>query len=231
MMNNTTTSAVPHRANARAIGLLFLLPFFAYGIGSALLAPVMAGSPAEVAAHPSRLLAGTMLLLLNSLFVMLIGVLSFPVLMQHSRAMAIGYLATRLVEGLTLIVGIVALAGLAPTRGVVVSDGQQELLHVIAVKASFWSYQFAMLMLALGSLPFCWVLLRRRLAPAGIAVWGIAGYALFAVGILLDCFGSSVGLLLSIPGGLFELAFGIWLMAKGFVPQRKVSAAPQPSVS
>ena len=43
------------------------------------------------------------------------------------------------------------------------------------------------------------------------------GYACFAGGTLLDLFGvAGAGLVGAIPGGLFELTFGIWLIARGF---------------
>ena len=32
-------------------------------------------------------------------------------------------------------------------------------------------------------------------------------------------FGSHVGLAISIPGGLFEAALGLWLLIKGFEPE------------
>jgi hypothetical protein len=48
-----------------------------------------------------------------------------------------------------------------------------------------------------------------------LALWGLAGYAIFATGALLELLGFSYGLTLSIPGGIFELVFGIGLFTKG----------------
>ena len=45
--------------------------------------------------------------------------------------------------------------------------------------------------------------------------WGLAGYALLAAGALSALIGHDVSLALSVPGGLFELVFGVWLMARG----------------
>jgi hypothetical protein len=44
-------------------------------------------------------------------------------------------------------------------------------------------------------------------------------YAIFATGCVLEILGfAGTGLVASIPGGLFEIFFGIWLIAKGFNP-------------
>ena len=56
-----------------------------------------------------------------------------------------------------------------------------------------------------------------RAAGAGfLAIYGLAGYAIFLVGAILEILGHNVGVALSIPGGLFEIAFGVLLIAKGF---------------
>jgi hypothetical protein len=73
-----------------------------------------------------------------------------------------------------------------------------------------------MLSAGAGGLVLCRVLLRERLAPGFLAVYGLAGYAIFLVGAILEILGHNVGVALSIPGGLFEIAFGVLLIAKGF---------------
>jgi Domain of unknown function (DUF4386) len=231
-MNIHTTHSPAHkRSVSRAIGLLFILPFLAYGGGSTLIAPVMQGSAADLMAHSGQLTLGALLLLLNSIVVIAIGVMSFGVLQQHNGTVAVAYLATRFAEGIVLVVGIVAM--LLPTalpQGKAQGDAQ-EIFRLIALKANFWAYTFAMMFLGLGSMPFCFVLLRGKLIPAGLAWLGIAGYALLFIGSLMDCFGFSVGLVLSLPGGLFELGIGLWLILKGFVRWKKITPSPRPSVS
>ena len=70
--------------------------------------------------------------------------------------------------------------------------------------------------LGFGSLFFCDLLFRTGLVPRFLAVWGFIGYACFVGGALLELFGvAGAGLVGAIPGGLFELTFGIWLIARG----------------
>ena len=80
------------------------------------------------------------------------------------------------------------------------------------------SYQVAEMALCLASVFLCSLLFRTRLIPRSLAVAGVLGYAIFLTGTIAELFGSPIGLILSIPGGLFELALGFWLLIKGFQP-------------
>ena len=140
---------------------------------------------------------GVALMLTNSVIVIGIGALLFPALAERSRPIAVGYLATRLFEATALGVGAASL--------LVVADLNPVL------------YQVGMTGLGIGSLFFCWLLLRAKLVPAFLALWGFAGYAVFAIGGMLELAGlTGVGPFFSIPGGLFELFFGVWLIVRGF---------------
>ena len=49
-----------------------------------------------------------------------------------------------------------------------------------------------------------------------MAVWGLFGYAVIFCGMVSDLMGSGLGLVSSIPGGLWEVFIGVWLIVKGF---------------
>ena len=188
------------RGTARIVGVLFLAGYLAYGVGS-----LMAQGVVD-SAHPSGSTAlfvtGAALMLLNSAFVIGIGVLMFPILRAHNKATAAGYLGTRIVEGVVLASGVVSLSVLTGS-------------HAIDANAVF--YNVAETALGIGSLFFCALLFRTGLVPRFLAGWGFIGYACFAVGNLLELVGvAGAGLPGAIPGGLFELTFAIWLIARGF---------------
>ncbi|MBO4205058.1 DUF4386 domain-containing protein [Micromonospora echinofusca] len=143
--------------------------------------------------------AGTVLVVLNSVMVFAIGVLVFRVLRRPHPGAAWTYLVARGAEAFLLTAGIV-------------------LLDPVGAGAADIAYQVAMLALALGSLPFCLALHRRRWVPRWLAIWGFAGYALLATGMVAELTGASVGVVLAIPGGLFEVVFGILLLVRGFAP-------------
>jgi hypothetical protein len=70
--------------------------------------------------------------------------------------------------------------------------------------------------LGAGSIFLCALLLRTGLIPRFLAAWGLIGYAIFLAGAVAEIVGFRVGLVLAVPGGLFELAFGSWLILRGF---------------
>jgi hypothetical protein len=76
-------------------------------------------------------------------------------------------------------------------------------------------YFLGMLVLGLGSVPMCLTLLKHNIIPSWLAKWGVIGYALLALGFLLEFFNIHASMYLLIVGGLWELTFGIWLLIKG----------------
>jgi hypothetical protein len=180
---------INERRTARAVGTLFLAGFFLYGIGTSI---------ATTASPGALLTTGAVMMLLNSVAVVTIGALMLPVLRPHAAAVAVGYLATRIFEGAFLAVGAIAL---------LVGFGN----------TNFLAYNIAMAGLGIGSLFFCFALYRSRLVPRFLAVWGFVGYASFAAGCFLELGGvTGAGLVSTVPGGLFEIFFAIWLIARGF---------------
>lgn len=211
------------RTAGRAVGALVLSAFFLYGGGSFL---VDSASSAAVplpqnADSAGQLVAGALLLLINSLAVVMIGALAFRVLWERHPRVAAGYLATRAVEAVLLSLaplGMLALAFLTRDNdGLSVAGGAGlEGLARSAVENSQAAYWVAMTALGVGSIFFCRALLQTALLPRFLAGWGMVGYAIFALGGLLEIAGCGVGLALSAPGGLFEVAAGSFLLAKGF---------------
>lgn len=216
-----TTDIRSDRTTARVIGALFLGAIFAYGTGMTLTTSVL-GSPdplAAIAEQPSTFRGGAGLMLVNSVIVAVIGVLSHPLLARRSPTVAVGYLGARLVEAVVLGVGVISLLALVSVSGP--SAGAASLQHLVsfAVGMNGAAYQVAMAALGFGSLFFTFLLLRERMVPRFLAAWGFVGYAVFLAGAVLEILGfAGWGLVLSMPGGLFELAFGIWLIVRGFSP-------------
>lgn len=226
-----TGSGVPSRMAARIIGILILAGWFTYGPGGAITASIVAAPDTlvNVDANQMTFTAGAVVMLLNSAAVVGIGVVWFPILKRHSEPVALSYLATRTLEAVFLTVGVISLLSLTGLGEAYVSadaaaGAHFETLSTVAVQLNDLSYQVAMATLGAGSLLFCSLLFRTGLVPRKLAAWGFIGYAVFAVGMVLDMFGLGVGLLLTIPGGLFELVFATWLIVKGFQPSATAPA-------
>src|SRR3954470_22824351 len=202
------------RRTARIVGVLVLAGYL-YGVGSLIATGIV--DSGERGDSTALFVAGIALMLLNSAFVIGIGVLMFPILRAHNRATAAGYLGARIFEGVVLAIGIVSLIALTGS-------------HAIHANAVF--YNIAEAGLAIGSLFFCALLFRTGLVPRFLAVWGFIGYACFAGGTLLELFGvAGAGVVGAIPGGLFELTFGIWLIARGFASTATVRSRASTAVA
>jgi hypothetical protein len=68
---------------------------------------------------------------------------------------------------------------------------------------------------------FCRVLWRAGLTPAFLAGWGLIGYAALLAGAVLEILGYPVGVALAVPGGLFEVALGVFLLTRGLGPAER----------
>lgn len=169
------------RTSGRIAGALFLAAFVLYGVGSAL------------GATP----VGITLILLNSVAVVVIGLLIRRWLRPEALRIANGYLLARVAEAVLLAAGAWFLVAERP-------EGNDLL------------YAAAMIALAAGSIPMLLTLAGLGLLPKWFAYWGAIGYALVGIGVVMDYPLPGVGILFLVPGGLFEVAFGLLLVFAGF---------------
>ena len=211
------------RTTAKVVGALFIAAFFAYGGGRTVLASVLGASDplASIGADATALRVGAILMLLNSVIVAAIGVLLFRVARPHSEGIAFGYLTGRIVEAVFLAVGIVFVLLQIPLGREYLEAGASapliQSLSTVALQGNDFAYAIAMFALGLASIPFWALFYRLQLVPRPLALVGIVGYAIFMTGMVLELLGvTGAGLIGSMPGGLFEIAVGIWLIAKGF---------------
>ncbi len=142
---------------------------------------------------------GLALVLANSIAVFTVGAIGYRLLQNHHRRAGVTYLVARATEAVLLAGGI-----LLVTR----TD--------VAIAADT-GYLLGMAVLSVGSLPFWLVVGRGPWLSKTFAYWGIAGYAVLAVGALIELTtGLGVTLIAAIPGGLFEITVGAHLLQRGF---------------
>jgi hypothetical protein len=81
---------------------------------------------------------------------------------------------------------------------------------------------------AVGNAIFCWLLLRGRLIPVGLAWLGVLGSIVLIATLLLqragvfagaDNWSSNITWMVSLPTLIFELAFAVWLLTRGVPPR------------
>lgn len=209
------------KAYGRLIGALFLAGFVTYGVGFALVVSVV-DTPdilSRVSARQTTLVLGAFLMLLTTAVDIGKAVLFFPVLEKFGKRTALTYLAAMIFEVALMAVGALFVLSLVPMADQLqageISADLARSLAALAVESNMIAYQIAQAGLAFGAFFLCVLLYRTGLVPRFLAAWGAVGYAIHFAGAAAEVFGSHVSLILLIPGGLFEVTFGVWLLVKG----------------
>lgn len=221
---------ISYRMTARIVGVLFLAGMVV-GVGGNGLIQSVLGAPdhlSTVTANSRVLAIGAMLMMMAAVWDAAHGIVMFPVLKQHSERIAFGYLGYRIIDAVFIALWILFLLLQIPLGREYLNAGAADAsflqaLSAVSVQASLYAYQIAMIFVGLAGVMLCYAFYRARMVPRFVAVWGLAGYAIHLGGAVLEILGFNLGLIPVIPGGLWELFIGVWLIVKGF------SSSPGPS--
>jgi len=222
-----------NKTAARVFGVFFIAAFIAYGGGNGLIVSIIngPGGLANVYAHKSQMAFGAILMAIVHTFLNTgLAVIMLPTLKQYNKNIAYGYLSAAATATVMLIVGAIFLLLLVPLSEEYVKASPADIhylqsLGMLCVKGNYYAYQVAMAIWGIGGLLFCYLLHVSRLVPRLFSTCGFIGYIIFLSGTMLELYGYNVGVLLDIPGGLFELSVSVWLIIKGFSPQRRILRA------
>ena len=94
-----------------------------------------------------------------------------------------------------------------------------QTLGSLFYKLMHFSYDVQMVFYCTGGILFYYLFLKSKYVPKVIPIYGIIVASVGFIGELFAIFGHDVPLYVFIPILPFELAIGVWLMAKGFRPQ------------
>jgi Domain of unknown function (DUF4386) len=210
----------PGKRYSRIFGALFIAGFLVYGIGFGIVSSVTTAPDflATLSAHSTALVAGAFLMLLNTVVDIGKGVLFFPIAERRGKRTALAYLAAITVQVVLLDLGVLVLLMLLPLSQSIGGGSASWAAGAgsLLTQANTLAYELGQGTLAFGALFMTWLLFRTRMVPRTLAILGVVGYAIHLTGAVAEISGTHVGLALSIPGGLFEVAFGVWLIGKGF---------------
>jgi hypothetical protein len=179
------------------VGVLFLVATITFMTGSGLIRSFFT----DESPNQTSLLIGALLEIACGLAVVAIGVLMFSTLKLFNKGLALGYVVFRIIECAIIVVGGI---------------------YMVSSLSPIWKYEMVLfLFTGLGGLIFSYLLYQSILIPRLLSVLGLIGYALLSIGVLLDLLGyfsmsTKAGMLVYLPGGLFELFLPVWLFIKGF---------------
>jgi hypothetical protein len=203
----TTTTTTPpalaqrtpgsNRRVSTSVGILFIVQMVVAMVGTSLIQAFVDGDTGR-----AQMSLGVVLMMGSGLAVVGIGLLMYPVLKGVNPDLAMWYPILRIVEFV-----VSAACGLYLLSQLEVVPG-----HML------WIY----IPTGLGGIVLTYLLFVSGLVPRAIALLGLVGYVALTLGVPLDLAGildmsAGPGLLLVVPGGLFELVFlPAWLIIKGF---------------
>lgn len=229
-MLNQTRATVPDRSThlvdrttARIIGVLYLAGMVIGIGGNVLIQSILTAEDPlpNIAANGMLLAVGAVCWLVTVGGDAAHGVLMFPILRRHSERSAIGYLAARIIDAVLIAVMALLIVIQIPVGVEYLNADPGEVsylqaLSAVLTEANLYAYEFAMLTVGVAGLILCTAFLRTNLIPRPLAVWGLAGYAIILTGSVLEILGFHLSSVQAVPGGLWEVFIGIWLIAKGF---------------
>jgi len=203
-----------HRNAARLWGIFFIIAFLAYGIGSGMIGTITSTPDflSNVNANNTTIIVGVILIALVHTFVNIgLPVLLLPILKPFHKNLTYGYLSFAIASTTVIVVSGIFLMLLIPLSSEYVEAGSAAADYFVTIgdllkMGGSYAYQIGMAIWGLGGLLFVAVLYKSRIVSRVFSVWGFVGYAVFIAGTIFELFGSSVGVLLAIPGGLFEVS-------------------------
>jgi Domain of unknown function (DUF4386) len=229
------------RGRARLAGVLYVITFvsiptlwlykpakdhadFVLGAGST--SGVMAGALSEVIVG----LAGTAT-----------AVVLFPVLKRQSESAALGVVAARVIETALIFTGVVSLLTLITLRNDVAGAAGVDRASLITAGHTQVAVYNSTFLLSQALMPVIvdallgYLLYRSRLVPRILPIVALVGAPLLLANDIARFFGaydqgSPLNALATLPIAAFELAFGIWLIVKGFNPASPLFAQPATEV-
>jgi len=229
-----------NKKTARIVGVLFITATVASIIATfAFLDPIL-NAPnylITVSANETQWITGVLIDAINSAAVIAIAVVLFPLFKKHNAALAMGYVAARIIESVILIGGHISLLLLLTLSKEYVQAGTPDTsyfqtLGTLLVAAYDWTWLLGpMIVLSFTALILNQILYQTRLVPRFISVWGLIGAVLMLAAGLLGMFGlspfSTLGMLLFLPLALNEMVLAVWLIVKGFNSSAIASLSPK----
>lgn len=217
------------RKSATIVGVLFI---------TATVSPILTfyfldslGSPdflVNIAANETRVIQGMLIEIVWALAVLSIPVVAYPVLKKYDEGLALGFLGFRFIEAVSVMVhSIVLLPLLSLSREYVMAGAPVDSYYTTFGGLLLAARDGAFLIgsgfvWSLSALILNYVLLRSKLVPRWLSVWGLIGGVLSLTAYLSQAFNMALTDWLFLPIASQEMIFAVWLIVKGFNPTASI---------
>lgn len=218
MSDSRTVGAISARRGATLIGVLYIIGTASGVAGLAIMPSFGPGTDilAQIATHRAATVVGALLILTMGFALSAIPAVFFPIGRRFSEVLAMGYVVFRgALEGMLYVISAFILLVLVALSGAPSASASMGIV-LQAAERLVWE-QLVALPFVIGAFMFYWLLLRARLVPRWISIWGLVGAVLYLAAPLARMAGLSLDFLM-FPLAVQEMVLAVWLIAKGFSP-------------
>ena len=223
-MNNTNNTAAATMSSQRKIslsaGALYLLTFVSIPTLS-IYGPVKSADYILSAGPDTSAIIGGILEIIVALAGIGTSVVLFSVLKKQNEGLALGLVASRILEAGTIFVGVAFLLSIVTLRQTEAGANALATSHALVILYDRIFLLGQSFMPAVDDLLLGYLLYQSRLVPRELSLIGILGGPILLVGYFAVLFGligqhAPMTGLFAVPVALFEFSLGIWLVVKGF---------------
>ena len=186
--------------------------------------------------HDTRIAVGALLEICLAICGIATAVVIFPIGRRVNESTALGYVASRTVESILILVGVLALMSAVTLRQDVTPTSANGALVDDARMLLAWHHWVSLLgpqfCAGLGNgILLGFLMWRSRLLPRFMVIFGVVGgplAVLAGVGVLLGVWDIHAGLpvAMTAPEAIWELSLSVWLLVSGFRPSPVLTGAP-----
>lgn len=208
----------------RLLGLVFLIVAAASILSFVLLeSTIGSGSISDslvnISNKPVQMLMSILIELITSFGIVALGVLLFVVLQKQNKNIALVALGWWIAEATILAVSKINAFSLLSVSKEYIAAGSPDSSYFQTLGTLFhgadrFGYNIHMLFFGLGGILFYYLFYKSRYIPRLLSAWGLVAISLAFIGTWLVFFDISL-IFMVIPNMVFEIAIGIWLLAKG----------------
>ena len=224
-----STPTPEQQRRARLFGVLFALTFVTSIAGLLLYDPVLNDANYILGAGAdTRVQLGALCEIFLAITNIGTAVVLWPIVRRQSQTLALGYVASRIVESVVIVVGLISVLSVVTLREDLAGTGANADSLNIAGQSLVAIHDWTFLLgpgfcVGVNGLVLGYLFYRSGLVPPWIAMFGLVGGPLAFVGSIFVLFGaweqtSATQFIFTIPEIVFEASITIYTIWKGFSP-------------
>ena len=219
-----------NRKTARIVGLLFITLMVAGLLSAVFSEPIHAPDYLiNVSENENQVTIGALFSSIMAVALVGVAITVYPILKKHNEALALGYVAATIIDGVLFIASILARLTLLTLSKEFVKAGAPHTSYfqttgALLLAVHNWAYDVLWpITVGLGALMFYYLFYQSKLIPRWLSVWGFIGAILFPA--------ASVSEFFILPLVVNECILAVWLIVKGFNPSGIASESAKTDIN